>query len=169
MRRPLLVSLSFFLSIFLISCGGENDYSTGELTRPVCTGFALRDDAGQFIGSIGVPNNKVTTSRNNEYVLMAFPIPSMQFIRMVFEKTGTKKAWITGADVANDIAEEPVLNGTSALNAGGTPLLYGSTSGDELSFDLSTLPEGAYRLYVRYNEELYWENIIVTNDPDFLF
>ena len=162
-RNTLLVFIIPFA--LLISCASEEDETqSDELTRPVCTGFGLRDVTNQYLGSIGVPNNKLTTEKDFQYVLRVFPIPAAQVIQMAFDKEGGKKAWISAADISNDLAEEPILSGMLNANPGIEPLLYGSTSEDGMTFDISALPSGTYRLYVRYNNELFWENIIINRD-----
>ncbi|HEY3404764.1 MAG TPA: hypothetical protein VGK59_15345, partial [Ohtaekwangia sp.] len=129
MRKILLVLVPLFI---LLSCDPETDTNTRESEAPVCTGFAYRDLNNVYLGSVGVPNNKLISDADQKWVMRVYPIPALNNIQIEFDKPGKKTAWITAAEVIDELCTEPVLREKPALRVGNHALAFGVTTENQL-------------------------------------
>lgn len=147
--------------IILAACSKTDEFRSGELVTPVCTGFSLRNTDNVPMGRIGVPNNKLTSS--DGFVSMnAYPIPASNRIDIITNAVGNKRIWIVQASVTADL-----ISNLNYLNApfqvvGGAPLIsWNNVLDANASLMVSSLPKGYYRLYMQVDREILWENIII--------
>lgn len=169
-------SLLILLVILVLSSGcskEEAELRMPEFEVPVVTGFRMRDEAGIFMGSIGIPNVKLghpTGDWNSEYFITFFPNPAMNQGTVYMKSPGeydVKKVWLTRA-VFRPPFDTPGIatDGMNNFIAGGAPLLQGETTNQNLLLNLTHLPSGYYRLYISVNGHLFYDNIVI--DKNFI-
>lgn len=162
------------LVAFALGCSKEEaDLRIPEFEIPVVTGFRMRDEAGAFMGSIGIPNVKLghpSDDWNSDYFINFFPNPAINRGTVYMKSPGeydVKKVWLTRA-VFKAPFDIPGIS-TDGMNnfiAGGTPLIQAETTDDQLFLNLTDLSSGYYRLYVSVNDHLFYDNIVI--DKDFI-
>lgn len=147
----------------------EDILRSSNLGGEVITGFQYTDALGTLLNTVGNPNNKTSeTTSQYSYRSFVYPIPARYSISVsVFgiQNSQVVNAWIVTAKVDNRLYQQKMIGNASAIVVQGTPLLQQQVTGqDLLSFDISSLPEGAYRLYVKIDDVLLWDNILVTEN-----
>ena len=158
--------LKFFFILgvsLLISCGNEDtQLRTGELVIPVCTGFEFKDNINTSRGHIGIPNNNLMSS-DKQFSLAVFPIPTVNEISVEINYPGSKQIWITQAQVGTELNQSLSYLNASVIAVGGGPVIsLANTTSQQIQINnLFALPRGYYRLYVKIENELLWENLIL--------
>jgi hypothetical protein len=161
--------LPFLGLLFLTACNKKEDVSvrTGDLDVPLVTGFEYRDDLGNTLMHVGVPNIK---NREAGISLYTYPNPS----RNKFAVDLSTYFWPTVPEVETHIwvtaaridGMQPQLNfaGSYTPVIGGQPLIEFKNlpyQSNQIMLDLSAFPAGAYRVYARVGEVLLWDNILL--------
>jgi hypothetical protein len=168
----------FLMIISFISCNKkDSEMRLSSLQTPVITGYQMRDIVGCIMSNIGDPNIKLIDG-SNKYSFVSYPNPvSGNF--MISMKTPAdsmlKQIWITPAVYKGDgntiSASDPNI-----FVAGGFPILEYETysddlyismtkpnTGDSLGFNGIPFPDGFYRIYVKVNNTLLWDNLYLYN------
>lgn len=173
MSRNLLLIL-LVLVVFSLGCSKEEaELRLPEFEVPVVTGFHMRDEAGIFMGSIGLPNVKLGHPSGNwdaEYFINFFPNPAINRGNIYMKSPNeydVRKVWLTRA-VFKPPYDAPGIatDGMNNFIASGFPLIQAETTEDHLSLNLTDLPSGYYRLYVSVNGLLFYDNIVI--DKNFI-
>jgi hypothetical protein len=157
------------VTILLTACSKEE--ATERLPGfevPVIAGFQMRSIMGEAMGNVGYPNIKLydgadfTSSKN---FFSSYPNPSSSNLNIyVLERDypTMKKIWMVPARRLGE-PEKSVLNqGMYSLYAGGTPLFQLETLGENIVLDVTGIPEGYYRLYVKIKNVLLYDNIVIS-------
>lgn len=174
MRKSHLLYL-IILFITINSCTKKDtEIRLSEFESPTITGFILKDEVGEIFKRIGVPNIKLGSESNewtSPYYFSIYPNPSIERIH-VYIKTPAeeelKKVWITQANVDNQVAGDFIgINNAYNINIGGSPLVHAETTSNSVSINLSTLPEGYYRIYIKVSEHLLYDNLIIYRPKSF--
>jgi hypothetical protein len=158
------------ISALFISCTKESAIGlrTDELQSPVVTGYYMRDEQGAVMGVFGGSTPNVKLEHNNkEYFLTIFPNPIRKdrgaYLYLKSPPNTLKKFWITKANNPRGVNN---LNST-VLVAGGMPIFQMETYGNWLYIDANTvfqgLPEGYYRAYLKINDVLLYDNLLIIN------
>ncbi len=171
-RNSLLILL--VIVAFAISCSKEEaDLRMPEFEVPVVTGFHMRDEAAQPMGSIGIPNVKLGHPSGNwdsEYFITFFPNPAINRGTVYMkspDEYDVKKVWLTRAVFKPPFSIPDIdTDGMNNFIAGGTPLIQAETTDDHLFLNLTDLSSGYYRLYVSVNGHLFYDNIVI--DKNFI-
>lgn len=167
------IKLLFIGTILItMSCSKEDsDMRLAEFDIPVLTGFELRDEQGSLMRVIGTPNIKLgseSNDYNSKYFFSSYPNPCRD-ICAIFIKTPNsiekKQIWIVQA-LYNDITTNTTANlgNTSLLGVGGTPIVQSEITSNNAVFDLRSLNEGYYRIYLKVDDLILYDNLIVTNN-----
>jgi hypothetical protein len=162
MKVKLKLTLFFSVMAALVSCTQETEeLRTGELHIPTCTGFNYKDNFNQLRGIIGVPNNKLV-SNINSFTLSVYPIPAQNNVKVIINNNSSKKIWLTQAQVSGELNYNLNYLNAPLLVVGGSPLIsFNNVTEDQLVIDISFLPQGYYRLYVKVDDQILWENLIL--------
>ena len=158
--------ITIILALLLfISCSSddENNNSRTETDIELVTGISIRNS--EFSAPIKLGNPNVFT--NNQFI--AYPNPLAGFLTLLASEN-ISNIWIIPAS-ADRIYQQTDFN--SILNSD----LYTETqieSNAELEFidlssaniilNLESLNSGYYKVFVKINGNLYWENIFVPDD-----
>jgi len=151
----------------------EADFRIADFATPFIHGYFARDEAGNPMGVYGYaqPNvnlgDKSSFYESNYYVTI-FPNPTHNYLSVYTkspEPNQMKKLWITPA-----ILRPPFENGavlTDSWNnfvAGGYPLLQLKFMENNAYLDLTDLPNGYYRLYLKVNDQLLFDNLVIDRE-----
>jgi hypothetical protein len=156
------MGVAFALATVIGSCSTNSDQlRQGEFSVPVCTGFNLKNGENVPYGIIGVPNNKLA-SDDKLKLLAAFPIPTKYTLSISTNILSNKKIWLTKAVINSNLNNNIYYFNSPFQVVGGAPIIYlNDVSDQEIAINVSSLPKGYYRLYLKSDEDLLWENIII--------
>ncbi|NTW33629.1 MAG: hypothetical protein HGB12_13590 [Bacteroidetes bacterium] len=178
----------FLIITSIISCNKkDSEIRLPSFQTPIVTGYQMRDIVGNFMCNVGNPNIKLGNNSNDystsEYYMSCYPNPVHESgIFSIYIKTPTdsilKQIWVTPA--TND-GEENANSNTdlTLLFAGGCPIfeletylnhiyvpMVKSSVHDSLGTPINgvSYPSGFYRVYVKVNNILLWDNIYLSNN-----
>lgn len=154
--------ISFIILILSEGCNKviDDDFRTSELQAPTITGFYLTNEYGEYIGVKGVPN--VKNSVNNQTKMVVYPNPCrVSFTISTFMDNQIKQCWIVRGNT--DFGDEGIIidNGMVNSKIGGMPLLKTEFFSRDVSFDVSLLDPGYYRVYLKTESHLLYDNIVI--------
>lgn len=162
-----------FLIILMIASGcskEENDFRYPELGVPVIHGFWLRDEVGITMGSLGysTPNVKLgdqSDDFSSPFFFYFYPNPIHNFLS-IYSKIPSgdlpRKFWITHALFRPPgFTAIPQMDGMGNMVAGGFPLVYGEFTGNHMFLNLSELPDGYYRVYLKVQGQIFYDNLVI--------
>lgn len=138
-----------------------------EMETPALTGFVVRDVTGNPIGTIGSPNISTRiegTSGNAEYSIIAYPNPCKNMLALMIQSpnpNAAKKIWLVKGKPDAALANSGIDLGMNTAIVGGQPLFQATTVATNLTLDVSSFPGGYYRLYVKVEDRLLYENLII--------
>jgi hypothetical protein len=169
-----------FFTIALLGCSKkEPTYRLPSFEKPIITGYTALDEVGNYLYTVGKPNIKTTygeqesTISNNgtdisvdyssAYEFIVFPKPCINHLNIIAfspQKSSTKKVWIVNAHY---YTEETISNnlGFQSFNSGGTPLIQIEFTGNDEYLDVSSLPNGYYRIYLSVDDIILYDNLVV--------
>jgi len=165
MTRPYY--LIFVISIPLIfSCTkAENYFRLSSFETPIIEGYNLRNLFGDYVGSVGNPNVK-NGDYDSEYFFRFYPNPAIENCYLYTKSPTTlslKKLWITMAQFGDRITNYSNNIGMNNFYIGGVPLIQIEFNGDNIQIDLSSLEEGYYRIYIKIDENILYDNLVIIN------
>lgn len=170
MNRLKFLFISAIISLTLGCSKEEADIRLSEFEKPVITGYELRDEQGTTKGTYGIPNIKLgngSNSYNSEYFFRPYPNPC-QYECKVYIKApsanGIKYIWIVQAQYQNNNSNTPTNLGSNAIYVEGSPLVEKEFSSNNIAFDLSSLSEGYYRMYLKIDDLILYDNLVITNN-----
>ncbi len=162
------------LIIFFFGCTKEEaDFRLPEFEVPVIHGYFVRAENSLTVGYLGYATPNVNlgdgaTLETSNYYLLMFPNPIHNFLTVEIkspDKTEVKKLWITHA-----VLKPPLYSGTVLTDnwnnfvAGGSPVLQKKFTQNTVFLDLTDLPDGYYRLYIKVNDHLLYDNLVVDRE-----
>ncbi|MCK9423779.1 MAG: hypothetical protein M0Q38_14400 [Bacteroidales bacterium] len=151
------------------SCTKEGaDIRLSEFETPVINGYYLRNDVGQTMGVMGFPNVKLgneSNDFNSTYFFACFPNPCRESCAVYIKaptKQQSRKLWITQANIGNQVSNSAtnIINMTNIV-IGASPVIQIEFTSDHLTIDLSSLKEGYYRIYLKVDEFLLYDNLVI--------
>ncbi|MFO7829115.1 MAG: hypothetical protein R6V23_10865 [Bacteroidales bacterium] len=169
--KPFVIFL-ISLAVLVSSCSDEEaDMRLSNLETPVVTGYEWRDLNAQLVKTIGTPNIKLGNESNDyssAYYFKSYPNPCSDelavFVKMP-NPDQTIKSWIVQAQYTDQVTNSPNQIGNSVtMHAGGASILQQEFSGNVTIFDVSELKNGYYRLYLRVDGILLYDNIYVNRN-----
>lgn len=165
------IHLLFYIILFIAvtSCTKEDtETRLPEFDAPKLTGFILKTDFGEIYKTIGVPNIKwgnESNDRNSPYYFSIYPNPCFDLLFVHFKTPAEgelKKIWIVQANVENQVAGAFIgINNANNIVVGGSPLFQAETTSNSIHLNLTLLPEGYYRIYIKVGEHLLYDNLII--------
>jgi len=157
------------VSMIINSCTKENeDMRLSDFSIPTINGYYGRDGQGSPLGRMGIPNTKSYDGidyYSSTYRFSFIPNPVRTLCTVFVEAPVSKeikKLWITSAIWNNQVTDEWTdLNTTHNIVVGGFPVYQTEFTSDHLMLDLSILPEGYYRIYLKVNDCLLYDNLVI--------
>lgn len=151
-----------FALLLFISCSNDDDNnnSTSETAVELVTGINIRNSEFSQPTQLGNPN----VFTNNQFI--AYPNPpagalSLQAIENISD------VWITSAN-AEKIYQQTdynsILNSdlyTQSLIESNAEMDFPNLNSTNLVLNLESLTSGYYRVFVKINGNLYWDNIYI--------
>jgi len=157
--------LTLILALLLfISCSSdENNSSSNETDIGLVTGINLRDSGSLPIGQLGNPN----VFTNNQFTL--YPNPPARVLGLLSTEKMTD-IWLTPASAKkiyqqtdfstvlnSNLYAETQIESTAALE-------FLNLNATRINLNLENLNAGYYKVFVKINGALYWENIFVPDN-----
>jgi hypothetical protein len=155
---------------FIISCSKEdNELRLSDFNLPIINGYYLRDFRANYAGSVGIPNVQLGNStdfNNSIYYFSFYPNPCSEGLCAIYIKTPKsneiKKLWITPAIFNNQSSNCSIdLNNSSNVFIGGSPVFQTEFTSNNLTVDLSKISNGYYRIYLKVNGYLLYDNLVI--------
>ncbi len=153
MKNKLLI----LIAVLALSCSSDNN-STSKTDLKLVTGINCRQNADDFALQFGNPN--IFTS--DKFVI--YPNPAIENFNVSAQHDVTD-VWVVPANAQKIYQNQ---NFGSILNSGlyteqsisshAGASLTGQSSTD-LSVNIATLPKGYYRVFVKIDGMIYWDNI----------
>lgn len=161
--------------IFLSGCTKKDtEFRLSEFATPTITGVNLRGFEGSLYGTMGVPNVKLgneSNDSNSDYYFTFYPNPSAERIFIYIETPDNeelKKLWIVQANWDNQIPQDWIgLNNANNMTVGGSPLFQAEFTANSFGINLSQFTEGFYRIYLKVNEHLLYDNLVIYKSKEF--
>jgi len=159
----------FLVVVFFIRCSNNNDINNSENQTDInfVTGINLINNFGIKTGELGNPNEL----NNNNFDF--FPNPSINILNL-YSIENISKIWIRPANSNKNYQQtdfESILNsGLYSENQieSGAELKFSDSNLSGIKIDLGSLESGYYRVFVKINEKIYWENIFVGELQDLI-
>ncbi|SDR86883.1 hypothetical protein SAMN05216503_1217 [Polaribacter sp. KT25b] len=150
----------FLVVVSFMNCSNNDNDSENEVAINLVTGINLVDTFGSKTGELGNPNK----FNNNNFVF--YPNPSVDLLNIKsVEKIS--KIWITSANSSKKYLQtdfNSILNSDLYIEdeiESNAKLKFIDLNSSEIKIDLISLEIGYYRVFVKINESIYWENIFV--------
>jgi len=166
--------ISIFFIIILFGCTKEDtSFHTGGLSVPEINGYITRDNHGHEMQTIGNPNVKLgsgTEIDKSAYYFVCYPNPANDIISF-YVKTPTpdipKQLWITHANYSGQ--ENSNINlGINNIQTSGA-IFQTEFTRSNVSIYLSDYPSGYYRVYLKINEYIFYDNIVIYSNGSLSF
>jgi len=96
---------------------------------------------------------------------MVFPNPaenSCTITLLPFSDGVNKKLWLTPAEFEKPIPENAIYLGMDNIKVGGMTVYHNEFKADAIRINLSSIEEGYYRLYLKIEGEIFYDNLIVS-------
>jgi hypothetical protein len=157
---------TFFLSLIILilseGCNKviDDDFRTSELQSPTITGFYIINEYGENIGVKGVPNVKNSIDNKKKMVIYPNPCRFRFNIRTSLDNQ-IKQCWIVRGYPNFGDEGNIIDNGMVTSKIGGLPLLQTEFFSNEVSCDVSSLGPGYYRVYLKTESHLLYDNIVI--------
>jgi hypothetical protein len=160
MRKTIFIFI--FLAILSASCEKEETSMPVNLYAPVIHGYFQTNGYGDKIRMVGSYDMKISVPSLNSspksICINSFPNPCNKFIIVYIGGAGIlKKIWIVPANYSNGSAS--LLN-ANFLSVQGQPVFSYETTEDGLEIDMSRYKYKYYRVYVKIDDILLWDNIV---------
>ena len=167
MNKIRIVVLVLFLS--MQSCTKQHaDFRMAQFETPIITGFKFLDNAGHSLGTYGIPNVKTSNNlaREREIGFYAYPNPSIGTFRLNIitqNYSSPYYIWLVQAKYEDNISyTPPYIANALYLKAGAAPVLQLETREINPELDVRNIEQGYYRVYVKIQDEIYYDNIVIT-------
>jgi hypothetical protein len=158
------------ISFLLLSCKkADSDYRASGSSTVLIRGFETRNDMGQKLADIGNPDIHTIDSSGSDFIahfnIISYPNPAKERMGIYFTQTlvGIKtRLWIVPATFTGSGSEAVSFLGQVIIAPAQKPLL------DTVVFmdwwykyiQIRNLPEGYYRIYMKTDGILLWDNIV---------
>ena len=156
--------------LVLLGCTeNDADFRLSDFNTPKISGFYLRNALAEPVGTIGIPNVRLGSSSNSSsslYYFTPYPNPCSNFCTFWIKSpvnNSVKKLWIVQAEFDHDIPGYSIDMGMNNIVVGGQPLFQAEFTENNLSIDVSNLYEGYYRVYLKIDDILLYDNLIIYN------
>jgi hypothetical protein len=162
------------ISFLLLSCKkADSDYRTSGSPIVMIRGFEVRNEMGQKLADIGNPDIHISDSSGSDFIahfnIIAYPNPTEDRMAIYFTQTlvGIKtRLWIVPATFTGSGSEDVSFFGQVIIAPAEKPLM------DTVVFmnwwykyiQIRNLPEGYYRIYMKTDGILLWDNIVFSKN-----
>ena len=160
---PAILTIAFLLA----GCTKEEaDFRLPYFNIPVIEGFYVKNQYGQLVDMVGQPNIKImdgTSLQNSRFRINTFPNPctGRLYCSTGSSQSTIKKIWITAAQAGDEIQNLMITAGSVSMYDGGKPLFQIETDNNNLSINIENFETGFYRLYVKMDDCILYDNIVI--------
>lgn len=158
------------IATITISCSKKSaGYRLSNFETPIITGYEERDSNGSLLWQWGVPNIKTSISLSpgeTQYTFTTYPNPCKNTCNIHVNSSisnSNKKLWIVKASMESNSFISPIALGMNSFEVGGSPVFQLEFTNEHLAIDVNNLNEGFYRIYVKVENQILYDNIIILN------
>lgn len=162
MKKTLLL----LLTIMALGCdSSESDNMPDPETMNLVTGVTFRQNFDDAPLQLGNPNVRV----GNSFVV--YPNPAIQDISIMAQQNITG-VWIVPANprkIYQDFDFTTVLNSqtyTESAISSSSVLSFSDQPAANLSLNIGSLDDGYYRIFVKIEGQIYWDNLYKRSDSE---
>jgi hypothetical protein len=165
MKRIIII----LVVLFFVRCSKDDDMNNSEnqIDINLVSGINLINNFGIKTGEFGNPN--ILNNNNFDF----FPNPAIDILNL-YSMENVTKIWIRPANSSKNYLQtnfELILN--SELYSeneieSGAELKFIDSNLSGIKINLRSLEPGYYKLFVKANEKIYWENIFVGEVQDLI-
>ena len=154
--------------LLLMSCNEEEpSLRLSEMETPLINGYYCRGENGDYKGVVCYPNVEIGSPseglQSGSYFLI-YPNPAENYLRINVKSSLTeseKKLWITRAEFEKPIPNEALNLGMKNAAIGGMPIFQRRFDESSFIINLSSFSDGYYRVYLKVDEKLYYDNLVI--------
>ncbi len=152
----------FYVCLVLLAISCSSDSATDQTAIDLVTGVTFRQTPDDLPQTFGNPNVRV----NDQFVL--YPNPTTQYLQVV-SQSPISDVWIIPAHaqkIYQSVDFSTVLHSdtySEATVANHASITLNAQTSTEVVVNLESLTEGYYRIFVKINGALYWDNMYL--DP----
>lgn len=159
---------------FSLSCQKEEEsYKSSNPPLVVIKGYVFRNDVGQDMAWIGNPDINTGYPQNadqHDLALLVYPNPSKEVMNiLIFERepVDSTRIWIVPATYTEQGNTQTSFLGTPQLPS--SCPIFDTTLMTSVGYRLQikNLPLGYYRIYMKTNSILLWDNLAIANSLPF--
>jgi hypothetical protein len=169
--------IALILLFMVFACSKpDSGYRSSGATTVVIRGFEARDNIGNTLADIGNPDIRLHfpegQSSNPDLSFISFPNPAKDVMEVYVhskQKDVTARVWIVPASFEGAGSETMLFLGNTVAVPATRPL-FDTTflmTSNTWRLKLSSLPEGYYRVYLKSEGILLWDNIVFSNVPQY--
>jgi hypothetical protein len=165
-----LFCLLFGISFLLLSCKkADSDYRTSGSPIAMIRGFEVRNEMGQKLENIGNPDIHLYSPSGDpstfQLRFFSYPNPAQDIMEIIIGQrlnNITARFWIVPATFTGPGSESVVFLGPTIIAPAEKPLLDTviEIKSSTRIIILRDFPEGFYRVYIKANGILLWDNIV---------
>lgn len=171
----------FALCCFLLACQDEAVLHAPELSTPTVTGLRFMDRSGSIILDWGTPNNNIKSisAKCGQIYLSVFPNPAVGIFSIrhtAYDCDAVTDIWVTSARLSTDQTPEQLNFANANLARPGGFLIKTLAKHESLQKGIITwdstddrgnkVPSGFYRIYVRIDGKLLWQDILLARKSE---
>jgi len=161
----------FFLLLtsvmFLSTCKkDDSDISNYCFDVPEIGGYIQRDANGSTIGIVGKPIHYPGEYPGAWMMVCPNPLFSYMnsFVVYCSDNTNEKKLWITRAKFKNQLSPTGVTLGMNTAWLSGGKIFEKKFVERDIHIDKSLFTEGYYRVYLEIDGQVYYDNLVISNE-----
>ena len=158
----------FLITMFLVSCQNDDDTSssTDEINLELVTGIELVNPQGNIVDILGNPNI-------NKGQGIMYPNPAIDALSIVdLSNTGITDIWFVKANAEKtyqNIDFNSLLNSETYSESeieNESEYYFSFNENQNALINLENYQSGYYKVFVKINNQIEWNNIYVGNDVD---
>lgn len=156
------------LLLVVFSCQSDDDSSasTNETDLDLVTGLLIRDMQANALMNLGNPNI-------NTNLAIMYPNPAIDVLRIdVFGNSGITDVWFVKANAQKthqDVDFDSLLSSDTYSESDiedESEYYFSFNESGNAIINLENYPNGYYKVFVKINNQIEWNNIYVGNDMD---
>ena len=169
--KNLFISLILSGSLILSCSKNDSEYQASGSPTVEIKGFEVRDDNGYSLADIGnadIKNHTSETSAPYQLFMISFPNPARDVTEMIFSTRQVNvvaRIWIVPATFQDPGKGMTTFSGMTMIAPAERPLLDTTIfmTSNQHAIQIRNLPEGFYRVYLKSQGILLWDNIVFSN------
>lgn len=156
--------LSVCCCFALLACDNEETPTVTQPKNELITGFTLIDENGNRLEDIGIPNEKDFAEPGLTATFLPNPVSDYMHVRLTATTPTKITAWLTYAQLDDALQSTSYYIGPADTPGKIAYVILNEreiTSDESFLVNVSELPAGPYRLYLKTGNEVTWKNVLI--------